>query len=244
MLHPHPESVKVLGFDLGNTLINDTQLVQASVKDMANWLFENDHVSSRQEFIATYKTINYGIRKSFISHTFGEFEFFEKTFEKLAVSTISATDALEKYREILIQKIHPNPDIVETFAFIKAQNLKIALMSNERTSRVDAYLEKTKLRSNFDAIIVSEDIGIEKPELGFFEEALNHFNIKGSQMILFGDNEIADGASKQLGIFFVLVTAYKHKDWLFEDGNSYQPDYVMDKITKKNMKTFLGLHLP
>ena len=242
MLHPHPKSVKVLGFDLGNTLINDTQLVQASTKDLANWLVANNYVSSRREFIATYQTINYGTKKSFISHTFGEPEFFEKTFERLALNTISATVALEKYREILIQKIHPDPDIVETFTFIKAQNLKIALMSNERTRRVDAYLEKTKLRSYFDAIIVSEDIGIEKPELGFFETALNHFDIKGPQMILFGDNEIADGASKQLGIFFVLVTAFKHKDWLFEDGNSYQPDHVMDKITKKNMKAFLGLN--
>jgi FMN phosphatase YigB (HAD superfamily) len=233
------EPVKVLGFDLGNTLINDTMLAQTSIKDMGNWLFKNDHVPSVEDFISTYKAINYSTKKSFISRTFGELEFFEKTFEKLDVNTISATVSLEKYRKIVNQKIHQDPDIVETFEFIKERNLKIALMSNERTCRVDAYLEKTKLKPFFDAVIVSESIGIEKPELGFFETALNLLNIKGSQMILFGDNEIADGAGKQLGIFFVLVTAYKHQDWFFEDGNPYRPDHVMNKITKKNMEAFL-----
>jgi FMN phosphatase YigB (HAD superfamily) len=112
-------------------------------------------------------------------------------------------------------------------------------MSNERSCRVEAYLEKTNLAPFFDAVIVSERIGVEKPDLGFFEEALHQLNIEGDQMVMFGDNEVADGASKQLGIFFVLVTAYKNKGWIWEDGNPYQPDHVIDKITKRDMAKFL-----
>ena len=90
-------------------------------------------------------------------------------------------------------------------------------------------MDKTKLAPFFDVVIVSERVGVEKPDLGFFQEALHQLKIEGDQMVMFGDNEVADGACKQLGIPFVLVTAYKNKGWIWEDGNAYQPDYVLEK---------------
>jgi len=240
------KSVNVFGFDLGNTLVNDTKLFNDAAMDMGDWLLKNAHVQFKEAFLTTYTRINHGTKKPFISHTFGELEFFEKTFDELAVTTISAATSLKKYREILMEKILPDKDIMDAFRLIKERNMRIALMSNESSCRVDAYLEKTKLAPFFDAIIVSERIGVEKPDPRFFEKALHQLNIEGDQMVMFGDNEIADGAGKQLGIFFVLVTAYKNKDWIWEDGNPYQPDHVLEKITQKDMAKFLqtNLHPP
>jgi putative hydrolase of the HAD superfamily len=239
MAHAKMKSIKVFGFDLGNTLNNDTRLAKEAAMDMAGWLFENAHIPSKEAFLSTYTRINYGMKKPFISHTFGELEFFEKTFDELAVSTVSPGTSLKKYREILVEKIHPDKDIVDAFQLIKENNIRIALMSNERSCRVDAYMEKTKMAPFFDAVIVSEAIGVEKPDRRFFQEALRRLDISGEEMVMFGDNEVADGAAKQLGIFFVLVTAYKNKGWIWEDGNPYQPDHVLDKITKKDMANFL-----
>jgi FMN phosphatase YigB (HAD superfamily) len=238
------ESVKVFGFDLGNTLINDTKLSKDTTIDMGDWLFENTHVPSKEAFLTTYTRINHGTKKPFISHTFGELEFFEKTFDELTVTTISASASLKKYRQILMDKIHPDKNIVDAFRLIKERDMRIALMSNERSCRVEAYLEKTNLTPFFDVIIVSERIGVEKPDLGFFEEALHQLKIEGDQMVMFGDNEVADGACKQLGISFTLVTAYKDRGWIWEDGNPYQPDHVIDKITKTNMVKFLQMISP
>ena len=122
--------------------------------------------------------------------------------------------------------------------------MRIALLSNESVERVDAYMEKTNLRHFFDTIVVSASLGIEKPDLRFFQEALNQLNIKGQQMAMFGDNEIADGAAKQLGIFFILVTGYMNRNWIWEKGNPYRPDYIMQKITKKDMEMLLNMGLP
>ena len=239
MAHPKMKSISVIGFDLGNTLVNDTDLSQKATLDMGNWLFENAHVTSAQDFSSIYTRINHATKKPFISHTFGELDFFEKTFDEMAVTTISAAASLEIYRRILMQKIHPDRDIVEAFRLIRERNLKIALMSNERSCRVEAYLEKTKLAPFFDEVIVSESIGVEKPDPRFFQEALHRLSINGEQMVMFGDNEVADGAAKQLGIIFVLVTAYKHKTWIWEDGNPYRPDHIIERITRKNMAQFL-----
>lgn len=241
MLPRSMESIKVFGFDLGNTLINDTRLAQETTMEMGEWLLENDHVSSKQAFWSTFTRINHGTREPFISHTFGEREFFEKTFAELAVTAITPSTALEKYREILMAKIHPDKEIVDALRLIKERQVRIALLSNERVCRVEAYMQKTKMATLFDAVFVSERIGLEKPDPGFFMQALHQLEIEGDQMVMFGDNEVADGASKELGIFFVLVTGFKNKAWIWEDGNPYQPDHVIPKITVKEMTNFLNM---
>ena len=240
MRTPQKRPIKACAFDLGNTLINDTQLAGEATHDMSEWLLNKTFIQSRKAFRATFENINHGTRQPFISHTYGELEFFEKTFGELAVNAISAEAALNKYREILMQKIHPDKDIVDTFRLLKQKNIRIALLSNESVVRVDAYLDKTNLRPFFDTTIVSEGFGIEKPDLRFFQEALNRLSMKGEEVVMFGDNEIADGASKKLGIYFVLVTGYMTKDWVWEKGNPHTPDYIMEKITPKNMAAFLN----
>jgi HAD superfamily hydrolase (TIGR01549 family) len=236
-------SIKACAFDLGNTLINDTQLAKAATVDMCQWLFNKSLIQSKEAFLATFESVNHNTKKPFISHTYGEIGFFEETFEKLAIDAISAQDALKKYREILMQKIHPDKDIVDALQLLKKKNMRIALLSNESVERVDAYLEKTNLRYFFDTIVVSASLGIEKPDLRFFQEALNQLNIKGEEMAMFGDNEIADGAAKKLGIFFILVTGYMNTNWIWEKGNPYRPDYIMEKITQKDMQAFLNTGL-
>ena len=237
---PEKRPIKACAFDLGNTLINDTQLAREATLDISEWLFNKSFIQSGEAFRSTYERINHGTRRPFISHTFGELEFFEKTIAELAVNAISAEAALNKYREILMQKIHPDKDILDTLQFLKQENIRIALLSNESVARVDAYLDKTNMRAFFDTVIVSEGIGIEKPDLRFFQEVLNRLDIKSEEMVMFGDNEIADGASKKLSIYFVLVKAYMTKDWIWEKGDPCTPDYIMENITKENMAAFLN----
>jgi HAD superfamily hydrolase (TIGR01549 family) len=239
MLHTEKRPIKACVFDLGNTLVNDTQLTKAASAEMGNWLCANGWIKSPEVFATAYQRFNYSTNRPFISHTFGEPDFFEQTFKTLSVDAVSPRDALEKYREILIEKVHPDADVVEAFRVLKENCIRLALLSNERVKRVDAYMEKTDLSHFFDTIIVSEEIGVEKPDPRIFREVLNRLEVEGEETIMFGDNEVADGACSRLGIFFVLVTAFKNKDWIWEEGSPFKPDYVMEKISRKEMQKFL-----
>ena len=77
MLSTKKRSIKACAFDLGNTLINDTQLAKAATLDMCQWLFNKSLIQSKEAFIATFENVNHHTEKPFISHTFGELEFFE-----------------------------------------------------------------------------------------------------------------------------------------------------------------------
>jgi putative hydrolase of the HAD superfamily len=233
-------TIRACVFDLGNTLINDSLLSRNATEEISRWLQERALIRSQEDFLTTFRRINYGTNKPFISHTFGEAEFFQKTFAELGVKAISAEKALETYRNLLMARMEPDPGIAETFMFLRDKGIRIALLSNERTIRVDAYLEKTKLRPFFDAIVVSESIGIEKPDHRIFQEVLTRLDVRGEEVAMFGDNQIADGAGKALGFLFVLVTAYLNHDWVWEEGQPYRPDHVMGKITPAEMAEFLS----
>ena len=239
MPHREKKRVRACTFDLGNTLVNDTLLVQATTADLGEWLSANAHLDSAKDFVSTYQQINYSTNKPFISHTYGELEFFEQTFRELSIDTVSAENALQKYRQLLTGKFQTDDHVVEAFRFLKDNGIRIALLSNERVARVDAYLEKTGITDFFDAVIVSEAVGVEKPDPRIFIEALTRLHIESHEMVMFGDNEIADGACSQLGIRFVLVTAYKNAAWVWEKGAAFKPDHVMEKITRRAMQTFL-----
>lgn len=232
--------IKACVFDLGNTLINDSLLSRNAAEEMSRWLRERGLIASQEDFLATFRRINYGTSKPFISHTFGETEFFQKTFEELGVKAITAEEALKTYRNLLMAMIEPDPGIAETFTFLRERGIRIALLSNERAIRVDAYLEKTRLGPFFDTIVVSESIGVEKPDPRIFQEVLTRLDIRGDEAAMFGDNQIADGASKEWGFLFVLVTAYLNHEWVWEEGQAYPPDHVMGKITPAEMAEFLS----
>jgi HAD superfamily hydrolase (TIGR01549 family) len=233
-------TIKACVFDLGNTLINDSLLSRDATEEMSRWLRERGLIASQEDFLVTFRRINYGTSKPFISHTFGEAEFFQKTFDELGVKTISAEEALKTYRNLLMARMEPDLGIAETFMFLRDKGIRIALLSNERAIRVDTYLEKTKLRSFFDAIVVSESIGVEKPDRRIFQEVLTRLDIRGEEAAMFGDNQIADGASKEWGFLFVLVTAYLNREWVWEEGQPYPPDHVMGKISPAEMAEFLS----
>jgi HAD superfamily hydrolase (TIGR01549 family) len=227
-------------FDLGNTLINDSLVAKGAVEEMSRWLLDRKRIDSREGFIAAYERIHFGTRKPFISHTFGEEEFFQKTFDELGVQAISAAEALKIYRNLVLTRTELDPGIVETFRFLRERGIRVALLSNERTVRVDAFLEKTGLGPWFDAIVVSESLGIEKPDPRIFAEALTRLQIRAEEAAMFGDNRITDGAAKALGFLFVLVTAHLNPDWAWDEGPLHRPDHVMERITPADMAAFLS----
>ena len=236
------EKIRACFFDLGNTLNNDLLLTEKSVEAMGAWLKERGHYGAPKKFEETYNKIHQGIKTSFYSHTFGETEFFHRTFERLGISGISPEEALPVYRDFVVKHGSLDPRVQASLDFLRSRGIKCAILSNERTARVHSYLETTGILSRFDAVIVSEAVGVEKPHPEIFQHALQQLNIpleQAASTLMFGDNSIADGACRQLGMIFVLVTGYKSHRWYFEQGRDFAPDYEIDFVTPENLQRLL-----
>jgi HAD superfamily hydrolase (TIGR01509 family) len=232
--------LKVCAFDLGNTLSDDAALLAGSLADTAAWLAGRELIADPERFIAAYREINDGTFTPFISHTYGEPEFFESAFARLGVTGIGALEALGKYRSFLTTRSRVSPELPAALDWLKSAGFRLAILSNERVTRVNAFLERTGINACFDQLIVSEGIGVEKPDERFFRLALERCGVAGEEMVMFGDNEIADGACKRLGMPFVLCTEYKKAGWGWEEGSPHAPDYVMKRITRPELEEFFA----
>jgi FMN phosphatase YigB (HAD superfamily) len=96
------------------------------------------------------------------------------------------------------------------------------------------------MRPFIDAQIVSEEAGCGKPDDEFFRLGLNRLGVEGKDCVHFGDNEITDGACKDLGMKFVLVEGYKNPECTWGRGNKiYEPDARIDRLTPESMQQVL-----
>jgi len=232
--------LKVCAFDLGNTLSDDAALLAGSLADVSEWLAGRGAVPDAAAFRAVYAGINDGCFRPFISHTFGEPEFFQAALAGVGADGVGAEEALAKYREFLAARSRISPRLPEALAWLKSRGLKLAILSNERVSRVEAFLSATGIAGFFDELVVSEGIGVEKPDERFFSLALERCGASGPETAMFGDNEIADGACRRLGIRFVLCTEYKKSGWGWEAGDPHSPDYVLERIERPALEKFLA----
>ena len=232
--------IRVCAFDLGNTLVDDAALYDRSLGRMAELLAERGVIDDAARFVSVYDRINAASQMPFVSHTFGEAEFFERAFAELDAAGMSAADALSEYRRLVLEETRLEPDIRATLTFLGEAGLQRAILSNERQARVEGFLTQTDSRSLFETVFVSERYGAEKPDRGFFEAALAEIGAAPGEVLMFGDNTIADGAAQELGMGFVYVEAYATQRWYFERGEAYTPDFTLPAITVEGLRHCLA----
>lgn len=81
----------------------------------------------------------------------------------------------------------------EGMCLLKDAGVKLAVVSNFDT-RLRKLLDDLNVAQLFDAIVISSEVGSEKPAAGIFLAALDHIDIKASKAVHVGDDEKADKA--------------------------------------------------
>ena len=61
---------------------------------------------------------------------------------------------------------------------------EVAIITNGTSQRQRAKIDKTKLNSCFETIIISEEVGFSKPDKQIFELALNNLNVHPSLSLI------------------------------------------------------------
>lgn len=232
--------LKACAFDVGNTLSNDTALLEASLADVAGWLQEREAIRDPAAFAATYRQVHEATRTPFISHTFGELQFFEDTFTRLGIRGVEPAEALARYRGRVLDRTRVDPELPSALAWLRARGFRIGILSNERTERIETFLDRTGLAAHFDAVVVSEAVGVQKPDERIFRIALERLGTAAEETAMFGDSEVADGACRRIGMVFVLVTQYRRSGWGWDAGSAHAPDCVLQRISREELERFFA----
>ncbi|MGH8247210.1 MAG: HAD family hydrolase [Gammaproteobacteria bacterium] len=106
---------------------------------------------------------------------------------------------------ILLQPVLPG--VVDLLDEARRLDLRLAVASSSPHSWVDTHLARLGLFDRFDKIVCAEDVppGRTKPNPDLFLKALEAFNLKPHEAIVFEDSPNGVTAARAAGIFVVVV---------------------------------------
>ncbi len=229
---------KALLFDVGFTLQDDGKFFEKSLKHTAEWLKKQGAISSIQRFKKAYLFFDKKMHSYKYSHVFGETDIMKKALKKIKADSRIAKEAVKEWRSYQKALFKANRKFRKALVWAKMEGIKTAIVSNDRIERMNALLRVHGVRPFLNAVIVSEEAKTEKPKKKIFEIALKKLKAPAKKTVMFGDNPIADGAAKKLGIKWVKVKKFDRKA-LWEKGKAFKPDAEINEISKESIEKVL-----
>lgn len=225
-------NIKWMMFDADNTLLDFNK----ASKDALWKAFEDFDSVCTEEIYAIYKKINIKIWMEFEDGQLSASELrpkrFAQLFDALGQQIAPPADFSITYLENLVKVSEMYDGIDELLSQLKKQ-YKISLITNGLKEVQRRRLQHLKLENHFDSIIVSDEIGVAKPDVRFFEYAYQTIphSIEKEDVLVVGDNIIADVGG---GNAFGFKTCWIHHGK--ENQTDIKPDYSI-----KTIEEFSGL---
>ena len=94
------------------------------------------------------------------------------------------------------------------FAAIKAADVSIAILSNEPGGPEAERIREWEYRGIVDAVLMSGEIGVEKPEFGAFQAAADALDLDLNECVVVDDNIHYIRAGVDIGLVCFLHTAF------------------------------------
>ena len=129
---------------------------------------------------------------------------------------------------MLVQSFHIVYLDVESVLKDLQQNYKLALVTNGVPQLQRDKLKSSKLGVYFDAVIISGELGIGKPDPKIFEAALSQLGTRPETAVMVGNSLKADIAgAKQVDIKAVWLNRDRK-----ENDNFIKPDYEVNDMNE------------
>lgn len=114
---------------------------------------------------------------------------------------------LVSMKEKMNHLIDIHPFVIDFLTFCREQNKKIYLVTNAHRKTLAIKMAKTEIEKYFDQIICSEDIGVAKEELIFWEKIEAKLHFKKNNCLFVDDNEQVLASAEKYGIENLIFVA-------------------------------------
>lgn len=181
-------------FDADGTLFN----FMAAEKWAISRFLEQVGVEATEESIATYSEINNEVWLSFEK---GELTMDELKVERFAQFnrlhniSLSAKKSSELYSSLLSRTDHLYSDTLPLLTLLKSANIPMSIITNGIASVQRGRLKASHTDSFFVSILISEELGVQKPDPLYFKKSLEIINSTGVSVthpLIIGDSPTSD----------------------------------------------------
>ncbi len=234
-------SIRVLIFDLGGTLIFDKDPWPPifSRADGALWRVLNRARGTlgASDLYPGYKTF-LNFHYQFARHKTGLDEVTTTSLlgdllrnKGQPLSQEALREAMRALYKVTQGNWYPEMDALPTLKALRDKGFRLGLISNaaddENTQKL---LDKGKFRPYFEFVLSSAAFGLRKPHPRIFQAALEHFKVPRNQVVMVGDTFEADiVGSQQVGMKSIWITrrVRQVKQYPF-----FKPDAVVNTLAE------------
>lgn len=124
---------------------------------------------------------------------------------------------------------------VDVIHFLRSKGLKIGLITNGSVHSQNSKIDYAGIRDLFDAIVVSDEVKVKKPDRRIFEFALDRLVEKPETSIYIGDHPLNDiKGAREAGLRTIWLEGFREWD-IFD----VQPHYTVNEL-RELIKIFEG----
>jgi putative hydrolase of the HAD superfamily len=218
--------IKAVLFDIDNTLFDSTTLAKMSRVNAVKAMMESGlfiyNVQSGYRLllkIVEKYGANYDQHFDRLLEAFGY-----KRDPKIIAAGIVA------YHDTKLAYLKPDPDVIPTLIALRDKDRKIGIVSNGRSVKQWEKIIRLGLQHFFHTVVISEEVGFEKPDPKIFELALKELGVKPEETAYVGNTPEVDvlGANAA-GLVSVRLVKRKHKEPRFD--RTMRPTVTVRKVS-------------
>lgn len=117
---------------------------------------------------------------------------------------------------------------IEILTYLKLKEMRLGVITNGKMSVQRAKIEQIGLKDYFEVIIVSEEVGIKKPDKRIFELVANKLKINPQKCLFVGDQPLNDVVgAQQAGMKGVWLEGFA--EW---NMDSEKPSYCIQSLSQ------------
>jgi putative hydrolase of the HAD superfamily len=224
-----------LAFDIGDTIIDAKEMQNNAIEQTAQMLHKSELIDNVDLFVSKYRDYDKEFDGAAVNHLFSiPIDIMRKTLYTFSITKpIHLYLSLSFYRKKIREQIHPNNRLVDLLIRLQGKEYKLGIVSDGTINEQIYTLSKMGIIELFDTIIISEAIGVTKPDRGMFEAVINDLALEPENIFIIGDifkKDIIGG--KKHGLKTIWVTEVARRDV----PDDYEK-YVDIKIDRRQIYT-------
>ncbi|NPB02211.1 MAG: TIGR02253 family HAD-type hydrolase [Methanopyri archaeon] len=138
--------------------------------------------------------------------------------------------AVVAYHDTKLAYLKPYPDVIPTLLWLKEKGLRLGVVTSGIPVKQWEKLIRLGIHHFFDDVVISEDVGVEKPNPRIFKIAVSRLGVAPSEALYVGDRPDRDvrGANRA-GLVTVRVRQGKYRD-LKPEREEDIPDFEIRRL--------------
>ena len=223
-----PQPIRAVLFDFDDTLVDTTEALTQLDKLWYGTLPRQNRPATEEEFIARMFEPT--------PEPFNLRDYYVRMLEEIWPGCFDSVEAaLEAHAEAVPDAVSLDPKTREMLRDLKKARVPVGVVTNGPTVMQWAKVRNAGVADLVDAVVVSEEFGVNKPNPAIFKHALDLIGASAQETLFVGDNQEADigGAS---GVGMRTAWMSHGRAWTID---AYRPTHVVEHVWE--VRPLLGI---